>query len=343
MKKWIKYFPLALLFSIGVVAQAADKPAEIRFSIPSTSFQTTNAFYPVAELVIDHKLLEKEFAADGIKIKYSILKGAGPAVNESLAAGLGDFGNYGDLPVILGKAGGLPTKLVLGHEQGGNTFILARAELHINSLKDLKGKKIAIQKGTAGETNFYRFIEANGLNSKDFRIVNLSGADGQAALAAGSIDALSSGYDRPLVDQGLATVVADTRKFPNSIKSRGALVVTDAFARKYPDITKRVVKVFIEAAHFVSQDKNLPELLRVTTKAGYKYKYQREELVNTSLKDKYNPLLDQDLVNHYKAIVDFSLQHKLIRSKFDVDQFVDKSYSEAALKELGLQHYWDKH
>src|SRR5262249_40996353 len=58
--------------------------------------------------------LEEEFKADGIKVQWNYLRGAGPAVNELFANGLIDFGfGLGDLPSIIGRAGGLPTRVLL--------------------------------------------------------------------------------------------------------------------------------------------------------------------------------------------------------------------------------------
>ena len=52
------------------------------------------------------------------------------------------------------------------------------------------------------------------------------------------------------------------------------------------------------------------------------------------------PLLDDFYINHYKEGVIFSKERQLIRNTFDVDKWIDKSYLEEALKELGLENYW---
>jgi len=344
MKKWIKAFlPVAVLLVMGTNADGAVNPRVIRFAYPAA----TNPGYagsPVINVINDQGLFEKEFAKDGIKIEQSYIKTAGPGTNEGFAAGLFDFADYGDFAIVLGKAGGLKNRLILAPSKGGNVYVLARAALHIKSIKDLKGRRVSYWKGTVLQTQALRVLEAHGLTEKDIRQVNLSLADAQAALAAGSIDALVAGYDRPLIDQGLATLVYDTRNFPVSKRFREGLVVSEDFARKYPDITKRVVKVFIQAQHWLSQEKNKEQIAQLLVKTGAKYKYIKGEIGvgNLPVKEQYNPLPNKEFIDGYKDLVQYSLRNRLIRTNIDVDQWVDKSYADAAVKELGLQNYWAK-
>jgi sulfonate transport system substrate-binding protein len=51
-------------------------------------------------------------------------------------------------------------------------------------------------------------------------------------------------------------------------------------------------------------------------------------------------LFDDYVVNHYKKIVEFSKERGFIRNAFDVKQWIDKSYLEKALKDSGLENYW---
>ena len=116
--------------------------------------------------------------------------------------------------------------------------------------------------------------------------------------------------------------------------------MSEDFARKYPELTKRVVKAKIKAAHWASQEKNREALIQLALKTGSGYKVTKEDFAGQDLTVKYSPLADQATINQYKEIVDFAFSRGLIRKKFDVDKWIDKSFAEAALKELGLQNYW---
>ncbi|STV79480.1 alkanesulfonates-binding protein [Klebsiella michiganensis] len=54
------------------------------------------------------------FKPQGVEVQWQFFKGAGPAVNEALANRQLDFVYLGDLAAIIGKANGLPTRLLLG-------------------------------------------------------------------------------------------------------------------------------------------------------------------------------------------------------------------------------------
>lgn len=340
MKQLIKIIPLAALFSLSLIGHAADYPKVIRFVTTGSSYSNGIPGPAIVNVIDTQNLLKEEFKKEGIKIEEILVKNAGPGINETIAANLADFGSCGDFPLLIGKAGGLRTKYIIGTERGYNTYVIARPELHITSVQQLKGRKVAYLKGTNGHLNFINVLESHGLTEKDIKGVNLSGSDGQAALAAGSVDAISSGYDRPLVDQGVAVEVYNTRHAPLNSKPRSGLVVTEEFAQKYPDITKRVVKVFIKAAYWASQDKNREAITQLQVKAGNKYKYIIQEYDGLTNKQKFNPLITQDDVDGYKKVLAFADKRKLIRKTFDIEKWVDKSYSEAAVKELGLANFW---
>lgn len=338
MKKWIRFLTIAGLVSMSVAAQAADKPTVIRVGAVGSSGKPFAG--GINGIVQSQGLLQQEFKNDGIQIQLTLYKGAGPAVNEALAAGKLDIASIGDLPCVIGKAGGLKTRYILGRDNGVNAYIIAAPQANIHSLKDLKGKRISVSKGTKAHLTLNRLLAQVGLTERDVRLVNLSGADASAALATGSVDAIISGADRPLVQQGLAVNVYDTRKDPIQNKGRGALLVTEEFAKKYPDIVKRVVKAHIRAAYWASQDKNREAFIAIDTKGGGSRQSLVVDLAGQNLKEKYDPTLNASSIASFKDIVDFAFRSKLIRQKFDVDQWFDKSYSEAALKELGLENYW---
>lgn len=340
MKKWIKVLPVALLLFMTIAAQAAENPKVIRFAQSGSLIALGKPSMALINVISQRHLLEKEFAKDGIKLDFYNSKSAGPGVNEALAAGLADFGSYGDFPALIGKSGGLKTKYILSTELGNNTYVAARKELGLHSIKELKGRTVAVQKGTAAQPPFVKLLLANGLTEKDVKTVNLNSTDAQAALIAGGVDAIVTGYDTPVVDLGTAVLIGNTENFAFQDRQLSGLVVTEEFAKKYPDIVKRVVKVYIEADYWASQEGNRAELYKIMVNVGGHYKDIKRQYGLFPLKERYNPVPLENTISHYKDLVEFSLKNKLIRKSFDVDQWVDRSYSLAALKELGLEKYF---
>ena len=76
---------------------------------------------------------------------------------------------------------------------------------------------------------------------------------------SGDIDAAFGGYDLlTLQDQGVAKIVYSTKNDSPAYLRHAHLIVTEEFANKYPDITKRVVKVVVQAAHWIAQNEANP-------------------------------------------------------------------------------------
>jgi sulfonate transport system substrate-binding protein len=286
-------------------------------------------------------LLEEEFKKDGIKIEWYFFKGAGPATNEAFANNSIDFAYQGDLPSIIGRAGGLKTKLIAAGSIRAINYLGVPNDSPITSIKELKGKKVGIFKGTNAQLTFNRILEANGLTEKDFKLYNLGSADGDAALSSKDIDA--GFYWLNLLNLrtlGIVRIIYSTKESPDNWKNFGGLLVTEKFANEYPDIVKRVVKAYVKAAQWASEEENRDELFQLWAKAGTPFNSVKEDNEGSPLKLKNTPLLDDFYISHYEEGVAFSKERQLIRNIFDVDKWIDKSYLEAALKELGLENYW---
>jgi len=102
---------LTLLLASWREARAEDKPDVIRIANPGVGIGNRPVVGGSAwSLVHLRGMLEDEFAPDGIKVSWTFLRGAGPAVNELYANQLTDFSAYGDLPSIIGRASGLDTR-----------------------------------------------------------------------------------------------------------------------------------------------------------------------------------------------------------------------------------------
>jgi sulfonate transport system substrate-binding protein len=252
-----------------------------------------------------------------------------------------DFTYYGDLPAIVGIAGGLPLKIIAGTGGGQNVYIIAPADSTIKSLEELKGKRVGFLKGTYLQLTFGKIIAARGWSEKDFKVFNLGQADGVAAVAAKSIDAYvaaSNGLDQASL--GVAKLIYDTRNDPYNWRGSGAFVVTDDFAKKYPDITKRLVKQIVLAAHWSSQEANRKEYLQLNARSGTSIATLTEDFGSDSLKDRSNPLLNKAYRDQIQEGIDFSVANNIIRKPANVNDWIDDSYLNAALKELGLENYW---
>jgi len=116
------------------------------------------------------------------------------------------------------------------------------ADSSIKSIQDLRGKKVAIFKGTNIQLAVAKILEGSGLTEKDIRAINMDTATTKAALITKDIDAAFGGNDLlALRDQGTARIIyttrgGDARLFrhgASSIKTRASPLIDDYVAAQY--------------------------------------------------------------------------------------------------------------
>ncbi|HEX8049764.1 aliphatic sulfonate ABC transporter substrate-binding protein [Rhizobium sp.] len=216
-------------------AQAADL-SEIRID-----WATYN---PVGLLLKKEGLLEKEFAKDNISIRWVQSAGSNKAL-EFLNAGSIDFGSTAGAAALIARVNGNPIKSIYVFSRPEWTALVTRADSPISTVQDLKGKTIAVTRGTDPHIFLVRALADAGLKQTDVKLVLLQHADGKLALLRGDVDAWA-GLD-PLM---AAAEVEDKAKLfyrkPEN-NTWGVLNTTETFATQHPDIIKRVIAVYEHA------------------------------------------------------------------------------------------------
>ncbi len=133
----------------------------------------------------------EEFKADEITVAYSDFK-SGPAMLESFAGGGQDIGVLGDTPAIIGRAAGIPLKVVSIIGAGGKRVaVLVPNKSTVKSIADLKGLKVATPKGTPAHQFLSVALKTGKFALDDVKLVNLPYSDSVVALASGDVDAVS--------------------------------------------------------------------------------------------------------------------------------------------------------
>ncbi|HEY2257275.1 MAG TPA: sulfonate ABC transporter substrate-binding protein [Variovorax sp.] len=133
--------------------------------------------------------LEKRLAPLGVSVHWTEFT-AGPVQLEALNVGSIDFGDVGEAPPIFAQAAGAPLAYVAATvprpEAEG---VLVPKDSAIRSVADLRGRKVALNKGSNVHYFLVRLLEQNGLAYRDVNPVFLAPADARAAFEKGSIDA----------------------------------------------------------------------------------------------------------------------------------------------------------
>jgi len=228
-----------LPLGLGRAARAADKPSEIRID-----WATYN---PVSMVLKDKGLLENEFAKDGIGVRWVQSLGSNKAL-EFLNAGSIDFGSTAGSAALLGRINGDPVKSIYVFSRPEWTALVTRKDTAINKIEDLKGKSVAVTRGTDPHIFLVRALQSVGLSEKDIEPVLLQHPDGKIALIRGDVDAWA-GLD-PMM--AAAQVEDGARLFyrNKAANTYGILNSSEDFLGKYPDLTKRVLAVYEDARKY---------------------------------------------------------------------------------------------
>jgi sulfonate transport system substrate-binding protein len=339
----------AVLLPIVTAAFAADvasgqdaPPKVIRLAGPGNAEGKPFGTGPLGVLKVKG-YLEEEFKKDGVTIQWQFPRGTGPAINEAFANGQLDFASYGGLPNIIGRGAGLRTK-VLSSYGSSPTYLVARNGSGIETIADIKGKKIAISRGTILQLSLNSMLERQKLTEKDVQIFDLITADQISAIQSGDVDAVvGTSSVLAIVERGFGKIVFSTKGKLDPASNFGSFVVIDGFSKKYPQTTRRVLEAFLRAADFASREENRNELYDIWAKAGQSRASVAVDYDGDVLRERANPLLDDFYVANAKRGVKFSLDQKLIKQGFDVDSWIDRTSQDAALKALGYDKSWKPH
>src|SRR5262245_1784804 len=230
-------FASALLVALAPSsALFAQNPKEIRID-----WATYN---PVSMVLKEKGLLEKEFAKDGISIRWVQTLGSNKAL-EFLNAGSIDFGSTAGSAALVSKINGNPIKSIYVYSRPEWTALVTRKDTTVSKIEDLKGKRVAVTRGTDPHIFLVRALQSVKLTEKDITPVLLQHPDGKTALIRGDVDAWA-GLD-PMMAQ--AEVEDGARLFFRNKEANtwGILNVREEFLKDHSDLVKRVLAVYEEA------------------------------------------------------------------------------------------------
>lgn len=145
--------------------------------------------YGTLNIVKAQGQFDKTMQKLGYKVEWTEFPG-GPQLLEALRAGSIDIGHAGEAPPIFAQAGNTPF-VYLGHEPSSphSEAMLVPENSTIHSVQDLKGKKIALNKGSNVHYLLVKLLQSAGLQYQDIQPVYLAPADARAAFQRGSVDA----------------------------------------------------------------------------------------------------------------------------------------------------------
>ncbi|WP_236188826.1 ABC transporter substrate-binding protein [Pseudomonas pharyngis] len=332
-KRVISLFAAPALAGLLAFTVQADELKEIRIAVPDLSAGTQHSGGGIVDVLRDQQIFEKAFADQGIKIQWSFFKGAGPVINEAFANGQVDLAYLGDLAAIIGKSNGLDTRLLSASARGVKQYLGVVPGSGIKTLQDLKGKRVAIFRGTATQLSFDAALASVGLSEKDVKVINLDFNAAVAALAAKQIDASwgSSGLTA-LQAKGLAELPLNTKDLGGAGSVQSVLVGTGKFVDGHPEAVAKLLKAQQQAVDWLTQDSNKDAYVQlVSGLASYPPVILTQDLKDQNLSEVFPSTLDPLFLQNLQGKVDLAAQQKLIRKPFKVNEWVAPELAAAKL------------
>ncbi|MDF3066250.1 MAG: ssuA [Polyangiaceae bacterium] len=196
---------------------------------------------------LDKHLAEKGATADWKEFKH------GPAILEAIKAKEVDVGYVGETPPVFAQAGGVDFVYVATDPPAPKAeAIIVRKDSPLKSLKDLKGKKVALNRGSNVHYLLVRALESAKLTLKDIEVVYLAPGDARPAYDSGKVDAWV------IWDPFLAAAEnAGSRQLANGeglVDNRLFYVARRQFAEEHPELLRTTLDEFKSLSDWESKN-----------------------------------------------------------------------------------------
>ncbi|CAX23264.1 MAG: NrtA/SsuA/CpmA family ABC transporter substrate-binding protein [Methylorubrum extorquens] len=293
----------------GRVAQAQSAPTVIRMGSLKLIHSIAPHFY-------------ERFTPEGVRVEVipfeSPTEGKNAVVTKSV-----DFGTFGLAAATLGAAAGEPI-VVIASTCNRGMGVIARKDSDIRTIKDLRGKRVAIWPGSTQEVFALERMRMEGLSVKDITPVRISFSEMHLALARGDVDAYVGAEPAPGVS--LASGIGQLVEYPYGTEMGSLNMVfgahRDTLAER-PDLVRTMLQIHRKATEFAAKDREAMIAMAVA-KLGQKREALAISAPNVELTWKLGP----DEVRQAKIYADRMLALKQIK-RLPEDGFIDTRFVDA--------------
>lgn len=298
------------LFATPAIVRAAADPIVLRMGTLKLIHSIAPYFY-------------EKFVPEGYKVE--VLPFENPADCKSAVVTKSvDFGTFGIAAAILGASAGEPVVVIASTCNRGMAIIARKGE-GIASLKDLKGKRVAVFPGTTQEVFFLERLRMEGMTIKDVEPVRVSFSEMHIALARGDVDAYVGAEPAPGVS--LSSGVGSLVEYPYST-SMGALNMIftthhDLIAEK-PDLVRVMIGIHQKATDYAATNKDALVAM-ASSKLGQKKEAIEASVPNVELTWKLGP----KEIEESKIYAEHMLALKQIKRVPDFATLIDTSFVDA--------------
>ncbi|KAA9027600.1 ABC transporter substrate-binding protein [Niallia endozanthoxylica] len=268
---------------------------------------------------------EEELAPLNAKVEWSEFT-SGPPLLESLAANHVDLSYLGDGALIAGLDKNLPFEVIAQTSTGkSNVRIITPKDSKINSIEDLKGKKVGVASGTTGHVYLAKALKYHGLTLDDVKIINLQPDDAQSAFETKQLDAWTvwEPYITNTVEKGMAKEI----KVEGEILAPGAIIARAGFAKEYPEIVEAYLRAYKKAADWrIEHPDEAAEIYAKVTKIPV------ETIKKIITADEPDIFFSKESIKAQQESIETLVEVGYIKNEFSFEERINYQYIDEAFK-----------
>lgn len=328
--KWITALALALILSLSMIG-CGNSGGESSSSESGGSEKEGSkeirigdqANYFTAKIALEKGFFKEEFG-DDYEITLSTFTN-GPAATEAFIAGEIDFALYADTPAVQALANGTDIRIISSLWYSPDCFkVIAGKDTGMESLADIKGKKIGFEAGTNDHKILTKILDSQNLTMDDIKAINLSSSENASALISGDIDAFFG--QEPNLDNIISQTGGKIIGDNSGLTLLGAYVIADnEYAKANPDVTTSLLKVFDKADQWMAENPDEAAEIVAEYTGG-----SAEDLKKYYESREWSTVWNDELTASIDDTIQFSYDLGNIKEVFDVSELVDTTYLEEA-------------
>jgi NitT/TauT family transport system substrate-binding protein len=262
----------------------------------------------------------EKFAPPGYRIEVVPFENPTDGKNAVLT-GTVDTCIHGIAAFLLGAAAGEPVVIVAAATNRG-MGIVADAKSDIKTIKDLKGKRVAITPGSTQEVVILERLKAEGLSIKDIQPIRLSFSDMPAALARGDIDAYVGAEPGPGISLANGTGRLVEYPYSTPIGSLNMILsASEKMVKENPERLKMIVDMHKKATDYaMAHPEEMVEI--AMQKLGQQRPSIEKAVPNVELTWK----IDQTFIDRAKAYSELMVEKKQVRQAPDMAHAITQQF-----------------
>jgi len=286
----------------------------------------------------EYGFLEEYLNKIGYTAELVSFVGAAPAIHEALIAKELDYVVYAGMASVLSKSIGIDHTLISVIQWTSYWSMIVGTKSGIDTIYDLKGKKLAYQRGASPHMYFIRVLNEAGLTFDDIEPLNTTIPEGIAGIISGSIggSVVSSGQEVDLVRDGVVKVIHKGFNADRNVYFEPSVFIARSDVHKAnPDVAVAIQKAFLKARDKAKGDVDAYYKLH-SDKSGLSL----EAVLSTAEYDLdvSIPLnLDDFYITSLKDIHVFLKDNKMTTGNVDFDAWPDKSVYQRAAREYASE------